>query len=108
MQPALPAEPAHAEAGADQAALREDFPAQAHAAQAARSAPESNDIEFEDDDPLPLSDDAVLEAMGYSDVLDQAIGRDIGSQQGLRRDAWLTAMLPRQFADFAFSVGMNL
>ncbi len=95
------AEPAHA-----QAELPEEPITSAYAAQAAL---ESNDIEAEDDDPLPLSDDAVLEAMGYTNVLDQAIGRSIESgHHGLKRDVWLTAMMPRQFVELAESLKMQL
>ena len=99
-------EPAHAQAGPTQAELPEEPITSAHAAQAAL---ESNDIEAEDDDPLPLSDDAVLEAMGYTDVLDQAIGRSIErGHHGLKRDVWLTAMMPRQFVELAESLKMKL
>ena len=60
----IAAEPAH-QAQAE-AAQGEDFPmeGQAHVAHVVRAAPpECNDIESEDDDPLPLSNDAVEQAM---------------------------------------------
>ncbi len=97
----IAAEPAH-QAQAE-AAQVEDFPmeGQAHVAHVVRAAPpECNDIESEDDDPLPLSNDAVEQAMRYTDVLDDAIGRPVDSTHRLKRDVWLTAMMPIEFADY--------
>ena len=92
----IAAEPAHeAQAG--------DSPMEgrAHGAHVVRAAPpEFNDIESEDDDPLPLSNDAVEQAMEYADVLDDAIGRSVDSAYRMKRDVWLTAMMPIEFADY--------